>query len=257
MPGSLLEFLFRAYRDGAECTLAELRAYEEFGGLSLLQSLTAIDERLQDEGLCIVPPVNEGEMDQARVVSRAVRDETFEAAYKRALEQDESQEVEYKESLYLKKKVYGNQNIPKSAWVGEEIVFEVVATICSFLNGDGGVLLIGVADDGSSPGIDCELPFIPGNKNDLDQWELHLSNCLKKYIYDFTSVIGYIKRKIIQTGDGNHICVVIVSKRTSSLTVCQTPSEPGSEVVYVRNGNGKAEIKARAIEELIRSRLTS
>lgn len=254
MPGSLIEFLFRAYRDGAECTLAELRTYEEFEGLSLLQSLTAIDKRLRGEKLCIVPPVDEGEMDQVRVVSRAVRDETFEAAYKRALEEDESQELEYKESLYLKKKVFGKQNVPQDAWVGEEIVFEVVATICSFLNSDGGILLIGVADDGSCPGIDCELPFIPGNKKDLDQWELHLSNCLKKYIYDFTSVIGYIKRKIIRTDDGKHVCVVIVSKRISSLTVCQTPSAPGSEVVYVRNGNGKAEIKARAIEELIRSR---
>lgn len=255
MPGSLIEFLFSAYRDGADCTLAELREYEEFEGLGLMDSLAAIDEKLQNEGLSIVPAIAEGEMEQARFVSRAVGDETFEAAYRRALEEDESESVEWKESLYLKKKVFGNKNIPKTEWVSEEIVFEVVSTICSFLNSDGGTLLIGVADDGSTPGIDCELPFIPGNKKNLDQWELHLSNCLKKYIYDFTSVIGYIKRKVIQTADGNHVCVIIVSKRTSSLTVCQKPSEAGSEVVYVRNGNGKEQIKARAIEELVRSRL--
>lgn len=253
MSEKLVEFLFRAYRDGVECSLSDLRSYEEFSTLGLMQSINAINARLTQEGLCIQPDIDEGEMDEPRVVGRMESEEIFNAALERALISAESHDVEFKESLYLKKKVFGNQAVAKEHWVSEDIVFEVMATICSFLNGDGGTLLIGVSDDGELEGIDCELEHIPGAKNTLDNWELFFSNCLKKYIYEFSSCIGYVKRKIINVKDA-HVCVVIVKKRMSALSVCKNPNDPKSEIVFVRNGNGKAQIQARAIEELVKSR---
>lgn len=153
MADTLLEFLFQAYRDGRECTLNELRSYDEFSGLSLMQSIFAIDERLRKEGLCIQPPIDEGDTGDLRVVAKAETDEGFNLALSVALKENESHNTEFKESLYLKKKVFGNKDIDKKYWVGEEIVFEVVATICSFLNSDGGTLVIGAKDGGELVGI--------------------------------------------------------------------------------------------------------
>jgi predicted HTH transcriptional regulator len=250
---SLDSLLLRAYRDGVECSLEELRSFTEFSGLGLLQSIQAIDEKIKNEGLALHPPVEQGEFDQKRVLSKAETSESFTEAARLALQEDESLKVEFKESLYLKKKVFGSSQVSKEYWVSEEICFDVIATICSFLNGEGGTLLIGVADDGTVKGIDCEFEFIPGSKKNPDGWELFLSNCLEKFIFDYKQCIGYVQRKLIQI-DGLTVCVVIVKKRTHSLAVCQSPNERDSEKVYVRNGNGKAELKARAIEHLIRSR---
>ena len=248
--------LLRAYREGVECTLVELRAFPDFKELGLMTAIRAIGDKIESEGLKLHPPIEEGEFDQVRVLARAETPESFMLAAQRALEEGESSLVEFKESLYLKKKLYGNASIEARHWVGEEIIFEIIATICSFLNGDGGTLLVGVNDDGEVIGIDCELEFIPGKSKTLDNWELFFSNCLEKYIYDFKCCLGYSKRKIIEK-DGKHICVIIVNKRDSALTVCQGISEKDSEKVFVRNGNGKAEIKARAIEQLVLARFNS
>lgn len=251
---SLDALLLRAYRDGVECSLDELRSFEQFAGLGLLESIRAIDEKIKLEGLALHPPVEQGEVDQKRVLSKAETTESFTEAARLALVEDESLKVEFKESLYLKKKVFGSEKVPKEHWVSEDICFEVISTICSFLNGDGGTLLIGVADDGTIRGVECEYEFIPGSKKNPDGWELFFSNCLEKFIFDYKQCIGYVQRKLIQI-DGMTVCVVIAKKRTHSLAVCQSPNDRDSEKVFVRNGNGKAELKARAIEQLIRSRL--
>lgn len=255
MPGATLEaLLLKAHQEGVECSLDDLRRYDEFAGLGLMTAIEAIDEKLESVGLSIHPSVQEGEVDQKRIIARRQTKEKFELELEEAISSGEGQEAEYKETLYLKKRLLNNNNIPKEHWVSEDMIFECVKTICAFLNADGGTLLIGVDDDGNIQGIECELEFVKGGDGSNDKWELFFSNCLQKYIYDFSSCIGYISRKIIQVEEKS-ICVVLVRSRRTAITVCRSPSDNTAEIVFLRNGNGSKEIKARAIEELIRSRL--
>lgn len=256
LPTTLEGLLLAAHQAPVECSLGEIRSYEKFSQLGLLRAISEIEKELTSVGLCIHPPVSEGEVDQKRIVSRKETQEKFTAALEEALRGDEGQEIEFKESLYVKKTILGNHKIPKESWVSEDIVFSCIKTICAFLNSDGGTLLIGVSDAAEVEGIDCELGLVRGGNGTIDKWDLFFSDCLQKYIYEYTQCIGYVTRKIIQR-DGKHVCVVLVKPRRSSITVCRSPSDGSAEIVFVRNANGTRELKARAIVELVQSRLST
>ncbi len=252
--GDFLELVVQAYQAGLECTINDLRKLPDFSDLGAISACTQITEALLEKGLELNPPVSEGELDQTRVVSRIKTTERFVQALHDAIQSEEGQEVEFKESLYLKKRVFGNEKVPRENWVSDDLVFECIKTICAFLNSDGGTLLVGVSDDREICGINCELDYIPGREKSFDTWELFFSACLEKYIYDYRSCIGHISRRLV-CQDGATVCVVIVRPRTQGITVCRRPTQMNDEIVYVRNGNGSAEIKARAIEALIRCRV--
>lgn len=248
--------LLEAYHKGVECTLDDLRSYEEFTGLSLMQAIAEIDNRIRAVGLCVQPPIDVGEIDDPRVILAAKTIEKYRRIFEEAIDADEGQEVEFKESLYANKKVLGKAEVPKEHWVSEKIVFECIRTICAFLNADGGTLLIGVDDAGQVQGLECELQLVKGADGSLDRWELFFSDCLQKYIYDFSHCIGYISRKIIQVEDYS-VCVVSVRPRRSGISVCRSPEDTHAELVFVRNGNGSKELRARGIAELVQSRILS
>ena len=248
------ELVVEAHQNGLECSINDLRKLPDFSELGAISACSSIETALRDKGLELSPPITDGELDQVRVISRTKTQERFRHILEEALQSEEGQEVEFKESLYLKKKVAGNETVPKEEWVSDNLVFECVKTICAFLNSDGGTLLVGVSDARAICGIECELTFIPGKSKNLDNWELFFSSCLEKYIYDYRSCIGHISRKLVSYG-GLTVCVIMVRPRKQGITVCRRPAQINEEIVYVRNGNGSAEIKARAIEALIRSRL--
>ncbi|MBY6122538.1 helix-turn-helix domain-containing protein [Mameliella alba] len=252
--GDFLELVVQAYQSGLECTIHDLRRLPDFSELGAISACARIEEALLEKGLELNPPISEGELDQVRVVSRIKTNERFRQALHDAIQDGEGQEVEFKESLYLKKRIFGDERVPRDKWVSDEMVFECIKTICAFLNSDGGTLLVGVSDDREVCGIECELDFIPGKGSELDSWELFLSSCLDKYIYDYRSCIGHISRRLVSQ-EGKTVCVIMVRPRAQGITVCRRPAQMNDEIVYVRNGNGSAEIKARAIEALIRSRI--
>lgn len=251
---NFLQLVVKAHQYGLETTIDRIRVLPEFRDLGAMAACGAIEDEFKKHGLEITPPIMQGEFDQPRVVERIRTAERFNSAYSEAIESGECQDVEYKESLYLKKRVFGNDKVPREHWVSEDLIFECIKTICAFLNSEGGTLLIGVDDNGAPQGVECELEFIPGTAHTLDSWELYFSSCLEKYIYDYRSCIGHISKKLINI-DGKSVCVVIVRPRRQGLTVCKRPTQIEDEIVYVRNGNGSAQIKARAIEALVRSRL--
>jgi hypothetical protein len=52
----------------------------------------------------------------------------------------------------------------------------VVKSVAGFMNGHGGTLLVGVADDGTALGVEEDFPFL--RKQDTDGWELWLTDLL-------------------------------------------------------------------------------
>ncbi len=81
--------------------------------------------------------------------------------------------VEFKQTARWN--VHTSQRDPK-------LELAVAKTIAGFLNADGGVLLIGVADDGTTSGLQDDLSLM--KEPDLDRYELwlgdHLERCLGK-----------------------------------------------------------------------------
>lgn len=109
----------------------------------------------------------------------------------------------------------------------------IVKTVCGFLNAEGGVLLIGVADDGEVLGLDKDLQTL--GKHDLDGYELFLRQLLDSSLSIPTAALVKIRFPVV---GGVPICSV-------SVAACGKPvfgREPkGSDKTYrefwVRIGN--------------------
>ena len=79
-------------------------------------------------------------------------------------------------------------NIEKT--IREEVPFAIIKTIAAFLNSEGGILLVGVQDDGKICGIESDFNGFKDKKN-WDGWSQHLVNLIKEKIgIEFTQYVN-------------------------------------------------------------------
>jgi Putative DNA-binding domain len=111
----------------------------------------------------------------------------------------------------------------------------VVKTIASFMNSDGGTLLIGVADNGEILGLAPDFKTF-GKRPNADGFENWLTGLLLEAIgRDRTRLL----RVSFQTIEGKTVCRVDVDR---SLRPVYAPDEKGAETFYVRAGNSTREL---------------
>jgi len=65
--------------------------------------------------------------------------------------------------------------------IREEVPFAIIKTIAAFLNSEGGILLVGIRDDGKIGGIEPDFNSFSEKKN-WDGWSQHLVNLIKDKI---------------------------------------------------------------------------
>lgn len=136
----------------------------------------------------------------------------------------ESASVEFKSTLLFNVRKEGKD---------PELVQEIVKTIAAFLNAEGGILLIGVEDNGNIYGIERDLTFVQG-KN-LDGFERALRDTVRDRIGP--EYHGYIRTQFHPL-DGKTICIVRVFR--SPRPVFCTPKsggQAGAMTFFVRSGN--------------------
>lgn len=112
--------------------------------------------------------------------------------------------------------------------VNKKLEFVIAKTISAFLNSDGGILIIGVDDDSNALGLEKDIETL--SKKDIDGFELHLRNIIKKHLG--SNFEKYLK-VTFPTIDDKTICKVQIFK--SGKPVFATFE--GKENFYVRNGN--------------------
>jgi len=118
----------------------------------------------------------------------------------------------------------------------------VVKTISGFMNKKGGILLIGVEDDGNIIGLD--LDYATFKKENKDNFSQHLSNILERDIgIQFSN---YWKEKFIEI-DNKEICIIEVSK---SLKPVFTRVN-NEEKFFVRSGSTTKSLKPSNLHEYI------
>lgn len=117
----------------------------------------------------------------------------------------------------------------------------VLKTICGFLNYRGGILLIGVKDDGTVFGLNKDLSKF-GNK---DKYQLHLSNIITACIgNNFMPFIDIEFNEI----DGKDVCKVKVEKSTKPAYY----KKGNKEHFFVRLGNFTKELQLSEANEYIK-----
>ena len=155
---------------------------------------------------------------------------------------DESRSLEFKSSLKFCYRTGKPEKYIEEA---------VLKTIAAFSNSDGGVLVIGLADNKEILGVDKDFPFL--KTPDLDGFELHLSTLLVN-AFGGAFVATRIKTDFI-VSEGRDICLVSVEK-SDELKFVETSSKSGRKLkkLYVRIGNSSREIPTDEIPAYIATR---
>jgi hypothetical protein len=116
----------------------------------------------------------------------------------------------------------------KEGEVNKKLEYVIAKTVSAFLNTEGGSLIIGVDDEGNILGLEKDFQTL--NKKNLDGFELHLRQVIKKYLGDYFE--KYLKISFPKVDD-KEICLVQISKSGKPVFV----SYEGEEHFFVRNGN--------------------
>jgi hypothetical protein len=123
----------------------------------------------------------------------------------------------------------------------EKMEFAVVRTIAGFLNGQGGTLLIGIADNGDAVGLDFD------KFASEDKMSLHLGNLIKDKIGD--TYFPYIHSHFDDFQDQR-----ILSVRCEK---CAKPAyirDNTQQRFFVRSGNSTSELTGGSIVEYVKLR---
>jgi len=128
----------------------------------------------------------------------------------------------------------------------------IVKSIAAFSNGEGGLLLIGVADDGSIIGLESDFSSL--KKQDSDYFEIHLRNLLKQQFgIPFITTSISIEFPVLE---GKEICAITIRKGEEPVYMTTVDKNGNkTERFYVRSGNSSQEIQSlREITEYIGKR---
>jgi len=131
----------------------------------------------------------------------------------------ENESVEFKSSL-----IWDYTNKQRSKTMG----MIIAKTVSSFMNSNGGVILIGVDNDKNILGLDQDLTHL--EKHSLDQFELHFTNIINNYLGKINR--PYVKIKF-EKMDGKDIAIVQVKKSTRPVYI----KSEGKTEFYIRSGN--------------------
>ena len=91
--------------------------------------------------------------------------------------------------------------------VNKKLEYVVAKTISAFLNTEGGTLIIGVDDDNNTLGLEKDIQTL--TKQNIDGFELHLRQVIKKYLGDYFE--KYIKVTFPKVDD-KEICLILFQK---------------------------------------------
>lgn len=197
----------------------DMLAYRE----DLSRVTQAIEDMRTKEGLvltirvlgtypCAEPDASIGEQARLPLVPKDIRPEDVIAAC-------EGSSTEFKSTLRWNRKEQKKDS---------ELEFAVIKTIAGFMNGKGGILLIGVDDEGTVLGLDEDYKTL--KKQSRDGFELHLSNLVHNDIGGALAHLVYIRFNSISDKE---VCMIVVQPSPTPVWL----NRGGKNEFYVRTGN--------------------
>lgn len=174
---------------------------------------------------------------------------TEEAATPVSLEgmisEGESDELEFKSTL--------RWDLKEGA-VNKKLEEVILKTVSAFANSQGGVLLIGVDDDGSILGLEQDYLSLGGV--DRDKFELHLRNLLNQQ-FGAGFVTGKVQIKFAEV-EGKDVCQVTISPANEPVVLALKDKNGQSiEKFFVRSGNSSQEIPLHELNAYMKERFRS
>ena len=107
------------------------------------------------------------------------------------------------------------------------LVENVVRSVVGFMNSKGGLILIGVDNDGHIVGLDDDLKTADSTKPNKDGYELFLRNSINSFMSG--SAITFYDIEFVRSRDDKDICKIAVRESSKPMYF--------KGMFYVRNGN--------------------
>lgn len=151
------------------------------------------------------------------------------------IEKGENEKVEFKSSLCWDYKEKRKNKIIEQA---------VVKAIASFLNSEGGILLIGVKDDKTLLGLEADFSAI--NKQTEDAFDLHFTSVIENYLGIENrpfAIMRFTERK------GKQLAIVVIPKKAPKEVFLTVDGEP---YFYIRSGNSSRPLNVKEATAYIR-----
>lgn len=256
MPGELLGVFAKAWKEGGVAvTLAEL--VRDIGSEeNSLAGASTVDGLIKQAGCELRPGLKVGDLNTERYVRPIVSTGQVLADVEAAIAAGEGASVEFKSSLIFHRTRAANDKSAKAEDLKSEAVTDSsLKTVCAFLNGSGGTLYIGVADDGVILGIEDDYPYcgVSPGENDVqrrDRWQLHLRSLLASRFHEGSSVNNAVQIETVSVSGKVVAQLRVQTRKKLSFVVCE-----GRHVAFLRNGNRTDRLEPYQIEDVVIERL--
>jgi len=145
----------------------------------------------------------------------------------------ESSRIEFKSSIRWD---YSTQSVNRG------LQEAIVKTIAGMLNSDGGILIIGVSDNGDILGVEKDIESLP--KRNLDGFELALMDMIQAYIgLEYSQ---YLKFRF-EEFDGKTVCALFIDKSPKPVFF----QKGDDNKFWVRTGNSTRSLDVKATTNYI------
>ena len=217
------------------------RLLDTSGEGTVLERVDDIQRRLNALGLELLPAITRGGLEDIRVLRPIARTRVTASQIVEEISLGESFRREFKASLrFDRERAQHDPAASTRDLCSEDVQTAALRAIAAFMNSDGGVLLVGVADWGEIVGIEDDYQYCGG---DVDGWQLHLRNVIEGRFKDGRMINDHVRVGFV-TAEDHTVARVEVSRRGA---LCYL--NVGSRLrAYRRQGNRSAEI---GIDELI------
>ncbi|MBD80513.1 MAG: hypothetical protein CL840_16470 [Crocinitomicaceae bacterium] len=147
------------------------------------------------------------------------------------IEKGESKHLEFKSTVRYHLKAERNDKVIEMAWL---------KGIAGFLNTEGGIMLLGITDDGDVHGIEMD------NFDSEDKCRLHIKNLITRYIG--VESLGYLNIQFV-TVDSRQI-VIIETEPASNPFYVQVNNE---DQFYIRTGPASSKLSVSETVEYVKA----
>jgi hypothetical protein len=185
-----------------------------------------------DSELALNPTSSSSILEQLDSMLEAIGGLTDSDEVHSLIRQGESKNIEFKETLSLDVKKKTKEKY---------IELSALKTIVALMNTEGGVLLIGVADNGELTGIDIEIDKF--HKGSSDKFLLHVKNLIKARIGE--EFYPYIEYKLVSVNQRN----ILVVKCKESRSPCYLDNAE----FYVRTNPATDKLEGPKLVEYVKN----
>jgi hypothetical protein len=256
VPHDLIDLIGAAHqRGGVVTSLSDLIGRLNLEGATL-DAIAVIQDQTHRAGLELVPAIGEGDLETERFLRPIVSAAEVQVLLERELAAGEGSLLEFKGSLMFDRQRAAFDKTAQDKDLNSEAVLEsALKTICAFLNTAGGVLLIGVKNDGTILGIEDDHRFTgvaPGaamnEKNDA--WELHTRNLVTGRFHEGRGMNSLVSIAIVPVGNACVARIAVGKRKKLAAVKCG-----GKFEVFVRHGNRTDRLECHEIEDVVRDRV--